>query len=340
VSSRWSLLPALAIMALVLPVIAAHVPLLEEGGGDLADATVIEEPTKSWVIYTEYAGPEAVDYYRLSMRQGEDIVLMLGVPAEDGERGFAPDIALMGPGLGEDDVPADVQRPEGGAVVREGEVPAGLAYEPFTPGVLYEVAEIVVPAPEDGDYYVAVFDQDGAGQYSLAVGRRETFTVAEWLTVPLYLLQIYRWEGQAWWAIALPGAATFLAGLGLMAGDARRRSRRPDVLWLTVTVSGLLMLASGVTVGYQMVSKLLQVGELDPATALTAVFVIAPLLLGMAALRVARRTAGPSGMGLRSRGVLLLIGLLGLLSWSGWLLGPTLAILAAVVPWGWLDRRR
>ncbi len=307
------------------------------GGEDLENAAVVEDPTKSWVIYTALHEPGHVDYYRLDMRQGQNITLMLSVPTEEGEEGFAPDLVLMGPGLEDQgELPERVQRAEGGAVVLEGEVPPRPTYEPFSPSVFYELAEIRVDAPEDGTYYVAVYD-DLAGNYSLAVGRRESFTVTEWLTIPLSLLGIYQWEGQEWWAIALPGALAFAGGLGLMTVDARRRRFRPDMFWLIVTVAGLLMIAAGATMAYQMAIKLLELGTLDATAVVTAVLAVVPMLLGVAALRVARRPPGKAGP-LRTKGTLIAIGLLGLLAWAGWLLGPALIIAAAVLPRGWLDR--
>lgn len=336
-SFRWP--PILVILLIfLLPVAAAHVPIIEGGGDELNDATVVEKPTKSWAIYTHYEAGQ-VDYYRLNMKQGEIIFLMLMVPATEGERGFAPDLALMGPGLEDNGtLPEQVQRADGGVIVRNGEIPPEPTYEPFSPSVFYEIIELSISAPSDGDYYVAIYDDNG-GDYSLAVGKEESFTITEWLTIPIALLRVYQWEGQEWWAIALPGVMAFLIGLMVMISDSRKRQQRPDLLWLIVVASGLLMISSGVVTGYQMISKLFHIGAFEPAALLTMIFAAIPILLGAAALRMAHRfpRQPSSGANLRRRMFLLAIGLLGLLTWSGWLLGPVLAILAAALPQRWLD---
>ena len=50
-------------------------------------------------------------------------------------------------------------------------------YEAFTPGAYYYPAEMDMPAPQDGTYYVAVFDEELAGPFGLAVGYEEKWTL-------------------------------------------------------------------------------------------------------------------------------------------------------------------
>jgi predicted Zn-dependent peptidase len=58
------------------------------------------------------------------------------------------------------------------------------------------VARFNVTVPQDGDYYLAVYGPEG-GNYSLAPGYVEEFTVAEWLQIPWSVISIHRWEGQS-----------------------------------------------------------------------------------------------------------------------------------------------
>lgn len=91
------------------------------------------------------------------------------------------------------------------------------------------------------------------------------------------------------------------------------------------------MIASAAVFGYQTVSKLLQVGDVVPAAALSAAFTIIPLLLGIASLRMARRSAG-GPVTAKFRLALLVIAALGLVFWSGWVIGPALVAMAAFLP--------
>ncbi len=168
------------LIALVATSVVAHVPLFGGGGGGLNEAREVDDPTKSWVIYTTYDGPGHVDYYRMSLKEGDLISLGLIVPASEGDRGFAPDIVLMGPGLEHDDAfPSQVQRADGGYIVIGSEEPSHLMYEPFSPSTFYEMAGIEITAPADGDYYVAVYDDSDGGEYGLVVGKTESFTLAD-----------------------------------------------------------------------------------------------------------------------------------------------------------------
>ena len=52
-------------------------------------------------------------------------------------------------------------------------------------------------APESGKYYIVVSSEQGEGNYGIVVGYKETFTLKEWISVPLNQIKIYRWEGQS-----------------------------------------------------------------------------------------------------------------------------------------------
>lgn len=328
------------LLSVAIPTVAAHSPTFEEGGGELGNATTIENPTKSWVIYTHLHEEGEVQYYRMEMSEGERIYVMLSVPKPEGDRGFTPSMALMGPGIdGNATLPPLVERPaDVGVEVEEGRVPDELTYEPFSPSVFYEVSNFSVEAPQDGTYYLAVYSQEGSGNYALAVGQRESFTLVEWLLIPINLIRVYEWEGQEWWLIAVPGILSFVAGAIVMTVASRRRLHRPDRLWLLATVAGLLMLASGATLLFQMMLSLYLLGELAVGAVVTLIFSILPLALGVAALRVAHRERGLYGVGWKQKGGLIAIGLLGLAFWAGWVVGPALAIATGLVPRNWLNR--
>ena len=332
-SDHLYIVPMISLLVLAMPLIAAHVPQFGEGGTDLDDARQVDDPTKSWVIYTSNDGSVPVDYYKLPLKKGDQILLEIIVPAPEGQRGFSPDMVLMGPGLENNGtVPPQVQRTDGGHMVLTSDTPSHLAYEPFSPSTFYELASIEMSAPADGDYYVAVYNMSDGGNYGLVVGKRESFSLSEWLMIPFSLQMVYQWEGQQWWTILLPGAVAFLVGISASLLRLQSSRERPDVRWILLSIAGSLMIASAAIFGYQMVSKLLQVGDVEPTAALSVAFTVVPLLLGVAALKMSNRSAG-SPVTPRSRLALLVIAALGLMSWSGWIIGPVLVAIAAFLPY-------
>ncbi|HQA21363.1 MAG TPA: hypothetical protein PLD09_05770 [Methanomassiliicoccaceae archaeon] len=181
----------IALIALTASVAAAHVPQFSGGGEGLDNARVVNDPTKSWVIYTTYDGPDHVDYYKMSFKEGELMLVGVIVPVTEGERGLAPSMVLMGPGLDDNGtIPSPVQRADGGFMSLDPEEPSKPVYEPFSPSAFYELISIEMLAPADGDYYVAIYDGEIGGDYGLVVGKRESFTVVEWLTTPISLLTV------------------------------------------------------------------------------------------------------------------------------------------------------
>ncbi|MDW5563629.1 MAG: hypothetical protein SA339_10420 [Methanomassiliicoccus sp.] len=314
--------------------ISAHAPEFPQGNDGLDQATEIEDPTKSWALYSQLQEGGDANYYLLRMEQGENITLSLTAPQISTERGFRPSMALMGPGIeDEGSPPSFLQVPDGvGVKVVTGEQPSAMEYEPFSPSAFYEMGELSLEAPQDGDYYLAVYDGAAGGNYGLAVGLRESFTAEEWLLVPFSAISIYQWEGQDLAAVLAPPVVAFLVGLAIML-IASRRNRPRDVLWIMATSAGLLMAASGVSLLYQMLWSLAQTGS-EVVAVVTIIFAAAVLALGIAACRIALRDRSPDGVPMRTRVALLAIGALGLLLWGGWIVGPAIAILAALLPSG------
>ncbi len=82
-------------------------------------------------------------------------------------------------------------------------------------------------------------------------------------------------------------------------------------------------------------NTLLQMGialygiSLPPEAAVTLVLAVIPLLVGTAALRISQKKGPIPALG---RVELILLGLAGFISWSGFLAGPLLICISALVP--------
>ena len=332
---------------------AAHVPLTPEKNHHIDDAFVVADPTKSWVIYGTLDRGGDVRYYRMAMVADDELRLSLFTP--EGSATFVPGIVVIGPELfPSGTLPPFVEMPhdhaeehdEYGAVVIEGT--AGEAeFEPFTPSALYPLAKYSREVTEPGTWYVAVYapeDSVSGGNFGLAVGYREEFTLSEWLLVPFSVVAIHRWEGQSWALLLGPVLLTLLVGFGLILRRGRREGMsatgpgtgkgpafpiRGPFGWLAVT-AGLLYVGTGAMLLVQTAVALAKTVP-TAAAALPGIYLFVIVLLGSVAIRNGLRRSGRDGWGTRNAGIsMIIVGVVGLVAWAGLLVGPVLALAAGV----------
>lgn len=109
------------------------------------------------------------------------------IPKLDSLVAYTPSLALAGEGIQIQGIHnIDAKLPPGGIVVYDydGVIPSDEFYEPFGQSTYWERQEVRITIPEDGTYYIIVFDFQGlAGKYSLAVGTIEDFSVIDFFTV-------------------------------------------------------------------------------------------------------------------------------------------------------------
>jgi hypothetical protein len=320
-------------LILILPLVAAHVPLLvKDGNNSLETARYLSEPTKSWVVYSDIGGGQEVDYYKMEFREGDRIYLSILTPEG---KGFLPELIVMGPGLGaRGEVPADVVIPDGyGYVVVQSEA-GNPEYEPFTPGSYYYLASYDSHVNETGIYYVALYNSYEQGKYGLAVGFEEKYGVAEWICVPVDVIQIHRWEGQSLLFVLSPFLISVAAGLLGIFWLNRRYKPVTLAGWLTATV-GFTYIGSGAIMLTQMT---LAASTTNPglAASVTLIFAVLPIVLGGFIVRSGVRY-GPE-LEMKERAILVFYSLVGLFLWAGLIIGPTLAIIISGIPFSWLKR--
>jgi hypothetical protein len=306
----------------------AHSPLIPGNNEGLNSATSIQDPTKSWAIYGELHEGKEAQYYRFNINESQKIHISLLKSTDPDNRDFIPGFALMGPGLhGRGDLPPYVDVPAGAnAIVISGVQPSLGTYEPFSASSFYSLADLEIDAPVSGTYYISVYESRRGGQYSLAVGDREAFSIREWVLIPIKLLSIYQWGGQSLFIIFLPVIAILAIGLWVL----RRKGwiARTPFEWAAV-LAGLLFFGSGFMFLFEMVMALTRVSP-GPEIMITIVLGILPVILGIAVIRIILKDRGKVDMGKRT--FLFIIGILALFLWAGFLLGPALAIAASFMP--------
>ncbi len=310
----------LLILALLVPSAHAHVPIIPSDNEKIAYAYHISDPGKSWAIYGKLDRGET-QYYRFNLEKGERIYLSLLKSTNPKENDFNPKMLLIVPGqninktaLGSLELP-----PGYSALAIEGIGSESAFYEPFGPGSYYQMAELNTTASNSGIYYVAVYDPDSAGHYSLAIGYREEFGLWERITTPIRLISVYQWEGQSLAFILAPIFAAAIIGSTLI-----WQRRKRTAFMSSATMAGMLFLGSSATMLSQIIFNILRVSA-GSEVIISLVLSLIPAILGVAALRLARGQAG-----LLQRVGLAVIGTCALLAGSGLIIGPLLAIAASM----------
>ena len=331
--SRFTILAEIIVLGMfclvVLPQASGHAPLMPGGNDSLATATIVSDPTKSWAIYSElHEGGEA-HYYRFDIVEGQKIRLSLLKSTSPEEGDFLPGFVLMGSKLtSKGTLPSYVEMPEGASsIVIEGKTPARGTYEAFSPSAFYRLGDLDLNAPSSGTYYIAIYEDSRGGHYGLAIGDRESFTLSEWVLAPLSFVAIYQWGGQSLPVVLTPAAIVLLIGVTFLV--LRRRfsgAPRTPFQWAGA-LAGLLFVASGVTVICQMIFAL-RIAPAASEAIVTSVLGLAPIVMGVLAAQFAVR--GPANA--RTRVSLVILGFLALFAWAGFLVGPMIAILCAVLP--------
>jgi len=310
----------------------AHSPLFPKENHSFTSAYEIGDPAKSWATYTSLDHTDKGDYYQFSLSTGERIVVSLFTSESPATSGFLPSFALLIPDLvKQDTVPSYVEVPDDyGVVVVSGTDPGLASFEPFTPGWLYEVAELDIKAPSDGIYYIVVFDYaQNTGNYALPIGFLEEWIPTEIISLQYNLRQIYSWEGQNPFVAALPIIITLIIG-SIVFYWCNKRGQDPRGLskWLAA-FAGLAFIGSAADRVNQTLLSLGLTG-IHREAAISFIFVVISIIFGVLVLRYALRN--DMRLTKRRRIILIVLGVVALFSWTGLYFGSALAIAAALVP--------
>jgi hypothetical protein len=326
---------ALMIVVLIfLPASAvfAHSPLFPGENHDPSNAYQINNPAKSWAVYTTLDHTDKGDYYKFTVSKGDKIEIGLMASESPAASGFLPSFALLSPGSdNKDTLPSYVEVPTGyGSTVINGTDPGKGSYEPFSPGWLYQVAAFTTNAPADGTYYIVVFDNaQKTGNYALPVGYIETFTPIDFILIPYNVHTVYTWEGQNRVVTYLPFLLVLIIG-GVILYRRNRQGKNPKGAskWLAA-LAGLAFLGTAAGIIYQMILSL-GVSGFTLEGLITMIFVVIGIVLGVLSLRYGVREKPVLTVGRRVG--LVIIGVVALAGWAGLYLGTALAILAAASP--------
>jgi hypothetical protein len=309
-------------LILFLPSVLGHVPVDSEDNTSLEGAQEITEPQKSWAIYDELDHEEEGKYYFVNLKEGERLYVSLLTP-DEGD--FAPNLLIMGPGLGFNDTVAHFVEVEEGLdrILLEGER-GDASYEPFTPAANFPITEFDQDVNESGRYYIVVFSEESHGRFILAVGYQESFSLVEWLKIPLDLINIYLWSGHSPLIVILPFLAWLVVGIYILFSRINTDTLNT---WLFL-IGGLMFLGSATVTAIEMGIAMGRSG-FGAGVIVTLIFILIPVLLGLFLLL---RVLKGEKLEKNKRLAFFVYGLLGLFLWAGVIVGPVLVILASILP--------
>jgi len=237
----------------------------------------------------------------------------------DSDPDFAPQLAILGPGIAPSGKLPNGMNPQGlPASLHSGVRNKEPDLEPATPARQYFLLRTEFPAPNSGKYYAVVFSGIVGGKFGLAIGAMESFTLLEWIRIPLAVIGTYRWEGQSIALVFLPFVLILTFGLLIML----TRQKLNDWAIRLGVLAGWIFLGSAALYGTQVLFKIVSARAAEKWLLLFPfVILLTQILLAIGVMRSS----------LRKKPVRTAIyGFLGLIAWAGYIVGPTMAVLSAV----------
>ncbi len=306
----------------------AHVPIAGGENISLESAIEIREPTKSWAIYDEIHKTGEVKYYKFSMIRDQRLRLSIFVV----EEGFTPGVVIMGKNLTSKGVlPSGVELPSDyGFLVFEGLESDYREYEPFTPTSYYFTSDVDINVNDTGLYYIAIFDESGIGKVGVAIGFVETFSLTEWLMIPIDTINIHIWEDQNIALILAPLYLTIIIGFVIILWQSKKEyNSKMNIFRLVLMFAAFIYFGSGFIILMQMIIAIL-VSSANASIIVTLIFVLLPLIFGYLLIRSSIKINHK--LNLNERLKIFLLGLFGLIFWCGIIIGPILVIIISILP--------
>ncbi len=296
----------------------AHVPVESSGNNQITNATRIENPTKSWAIYNTMPAGITTQYFEIPIKSGEKLYFSLFFPVRQDQAKFDVSLYLIGSGISGQSVIDHVQIPTN---MLAKQIPVNkevkATYEAFGPSVYKQGAKYENSGLRPGTYFLAVVSNGLSGNYGLAVGYKESFTVLEQILTPVNVIQVYIWEGQNLLFVLMPYLIMLLLGSVLLV----RRKFTNSLLG----VAALLGFGSTFSFLLQMTYSAV-LSALTPEIIISLIFAGLPLIFSIPVFRYSRKEQY-SNLNLFT---ILVLSFIGLFTWAGLILGPVIAITVVV----------
>jgi len=246
---------------------------------------------------------------------------------------FNPRLVIIGPDVAaRGDIPTKITIPPGSNARLVSQTQPTPTYEPFSPSTFIGLVGETLDTPTPGTFYLVVYEQSEAprgGHYGLAIGDRETYTIDEWIFIPFNLITIYQWEGQSLALVLTPMIAALIVGIILITWRSKKQHNLASPMAWLGAIAGLTFIGTAATTLYQMLAAATRVA-VGAEALITLIFAIVPLAIGLVTLRLSVKNSDKASV--KKRVYYVILGFAGLFMWAGLIIGPTLAIVASVMP--------
>jgi hypothetical protein len=312
------------LLLLAMPSAAAHAVAQPGAGGSLADAIFLGEAPVAF--YDSLPAHGGIRYYSLDAPVAGPLLVRLVRPDGPAPAFDLRAVAVMGPGVADRGLLMSFVEvpPDAGVTVVQENATSDVVFEPVLAIATRITLEAVVVLPSPGRYHLAVYATDTGGAFGLRLGGEAPFSLRGLVQVPTSALDLHAWAGQSPWVAGAPAYLAF-ASVGLLVARRSWRARlRSPLRWFALGAAALIF-ASAVTFVVQATWH----RAFGLAVLPTVGLALAGLALSATAAAVAFRPAGPVARPLRL--VLAAAGFSSFLLWLGFVWGPLLAIVAALV---------
>jgi hypothetical protein len=200
--------------------VSAHRPLWEDEKG----VTEIPNLQTSYAYYRQLSDDQPYHIFTFVGNSDQTLFAGINIPAISGLETYEVTAALVGPGLpdeGKEHLP--LEPPEDtGVLIFQSEMSEDF-FEPFTQTRYWGRQEMDVPLPQDGEYYLVIWNEDNVdGKYVLDTGRQEEFSPVDIVRFPIWWLQVHLFFEHGVYILA--GALAIILGVGLLILCGRRRA--------------------------------------------------------------------------------------------------------------------
>jgi hypothetical protein len=176
-----------------IPSLFAHQPLFtDDKAADPETAIRVKSPDISQVVYREITKETPQIWLSFEAKKDFELFVQIGVPAIDRLKDFRPAMAIVGPGLPENDPPFKLPKNCGLKVLTTKDVEKPeFFHEPFTNTDSWILRSETMKLPADGVYYLVGYSPENRmGKLWLSLGKKESFGLADILKFPSWLKKV------------------------------------------------------------------------------------------------------------------------------------------------------
>jgi uncharacterized surface protein with fasciclin (FAS1) repeats len=167
----------------------AHRPLFtDDPAKSPQTAVLIKEPEISQVVYRQITQQNPQIWLTFEAPADFELFIQLGVPVISRQKDFRPAMALIGPGLPENDPPFKIPSGLGAKIFRTDDISEPrFFHEEFTKTDSWILRTEILTLNNPGKYYLVAFAPDNTyGKVWLAIGEKESFLPEHWAKFPVW----------------------------------------------------------------------------------------------------------------------------------------------------------